>query len=920
MKNNETYEGLYTTIVGILQRKKGALEADAIKKAVGLWKINIEKSGWDIVETLGVNKVIPLTENEWGHLQEELEANFIVRIEKGILVQSKESHNRDLTWWSGKKKLESDNYYFSNYMSFMEHSLPRKVLDVTDEDTDVIMNNLADPTGDNFPLKGMVVGHVQSGKTGNYAALVCKAADAGYRFIVVIAGGQNNLRDQTQKRLEETFIGVNSKGVGNLAGFKKEKMPDCLTSSTSDFKKEIAQARQTTNFENMQLPILVVIKKHTKTLDQLLEWLAKYPNQIDKPMLVIDDESDYASINTKEELNPTVINKKIRLLLRKFTKSAYVAYTATPFANIFIDHSAKSEKFGEDLFPRDFIYALSPPDTYFGAHEIFKEDEDAEQESTNYVVHIPENEVTLDLTKEKDEDNNPIDYNTLLQNEDRFLIRHKSDYIVEELPTSLLEAIRLFILNIGVRNLRGHTNKHNSMLIHITRFTNVHLQTKQLVKEYYESLKRNVKTYGKLPVELQHSQELKELKSTFEKILDEVEYTFNEILLSVCDSIDSVQIVDVHQKMKLPLEYRDDRQTNAIVIGGLSLSRGFTLEGLSISYFLRTTIYYDTLMQMGRWFGYRMGYKDLCRVYLTKEMHNNFKHINNATNDLMGKLKEMEMEKRTPEDFGLAVQTHPDSLLQVTARNKSKFAEDMYLSMDLSYQIKETRFISSKESDILSNERLGKQFIKNLYTNKEYVVEKEKNSLICREVDNQSILDFVNEYKFFSRDLLGLRSKLPLAFIKEFIRDYSGNWDIVVYNGEGKSIEFDNSQSIQMSRQKRTVDLRADGYFEVRKSQLARAKAESIVVEEKYKKKSGKEMRKALKNPVLFLHFLTLENDPSQDNSWKEVDVVGLSFSFNQISTVQEDKITKVKINSVMKQQIEEAIKDSEYDEVFDDE
>ncbi|MEK4228188.1 Z1 domain-containing protein [Solibacillus sp. FSL H8-0538] len=917
MKVNETYQGIYRAIVNVLQHKKGALESDEISNSIRKWRDNVEKFGWDFLNAFGIDDITPLDEKDWRALQEELESNFIVRIEKGILVQSKESRNRDLTWWSGKKKLVNENYYFNNYQTYMQNSLPKNVLDITDEDTAVVMNNLADPEGNPFSIKGMVVGHVQSGKTGNYAALICKAADAGYRFIVVIAGGQNNLRDQTQKRLQESFIGVNAKGVGSLAGFRPDKMPDCLTSETSDFKKEIAQGRQTTNFENMQLPILVVIKKHTKTLDRLLEWLDKYPNQIDKPMLVIDDESDYASINTKDENNPTVINKKIRLLLRKFTKSAYVAYTATPFANIFIDHAAKSEQFGDDLFPRDFIYALSPPDNYFGAQVIFNEEdsEDSEEIKSKYVVHVPNDEVILDLDFDKEEQS----YEEALALNASFLIRHKSDYIVEELPPSLLEAVRVFVLNVGIRNLRGQF-KHNSMLIHITRFTSIHMDIKSLVKEYHDNLKRALKTYGKLPIDMHRSKSILDIKDTFNKVLGDIEFSFEEVLLSVCDSIESIQVIDVHQKMKLPLQYRDDSQTNAIVIGGLSLARGFTLEGLSVSYFLRTTIYYDTLMQMGRWFGYRMGYQDLCRVYMTESMHRNFAHINNATKDLMKKLKVMEYEKRTPEEFGLAVQTHPDSILQVTARNKSKFTEEMYLSMDLKGQLKETRYISNKEKDITINEELAKKFIGNLYNNLEY--ERKTAGLVWREVNNELIEQFIRQYKFYAQDLLGLRTRFPIAFIREFINDYEGKWDIVINNGECEEIEIEDGIKIGVNRQKRTVDL-VEGCFKTKKSQLARGNAESIMFDNDLKKEKPEKMRENLNNPLLFVHFLTLNVEDKITKKILTKDVIGLSFSFNNDGALNTD-LVKVKINSVYIKQIEDAIKnvdfDEEYDEVYEDE
>ena len=293
-------------------------------------------------------------------------------------------------------------------------------------------------------------------------------------------------------------------------------MPDSLTNAENDFKIETARARETTNFENMQLPILVVIKKHTKTLSHLLEWLDKhYKNQVDKAMLVIDDESDYASINTKKEEDPTVINEKIRLLLQKFKKSAYIAYTATPYANIFIDHAAKNDDAGRDLFPSDFIYALDAPSNYFGAEKIFNKDNE------KYVVEIPNNEVVYEL-----DENIPYP-----PNEIPFVIKHKKDYESElkHLPESLYDAVRLFVINIAIRNLRNQ-KKHNSMLIHISRFTDVHIKVKKLVASYFDDLKTEIKAYGNLPNPYQYSQDLKAMKDTFNTRLKDIEFDFETIL------------------------------------------------------------------------------------------------------------------------------------------------------------------------------------------------------------------------------------------------------------------------------------------------------------------------------------------------------------------------------------------------------
>ena len=825
---------------------------------------------------------------EWHYLRNELEQSFIVRITTGILVTGEEQKNRDLSWWTSKKQLESDNYYLTNYMTYMKRDLPPKVLDTINEDTNAIMNNLADPDDPDlraFSRYGMVVGHVQSGKTSNYAALICKAADAGYRFIVVIAGGQNNLRNQTQTRLDEVFVGANYKGVGKLSGFKREKMPDSLTNVENDFKIETALARETTNFENMQLPILVVIKKHTKTLSHLLEWLDKhYKNQVDKAMLVIDDESDYASINTKKEESPTVINEKIRLLLQKFKKSAYVAYTATPYANIFIDHEADNDDIGRDLFPRDFIYALDAPSNYFGAEKIFNKDNE------KYIVEIPNREVVSELDESI----------TYLPNEVPFVIKHKKDYESElrVIPESLCDAVRLFVINIAIRNLRNQ-KKHNSMLIHISRFTGVHIKLKKLVASYFDELKSEVKAYGSLSNPYKYSQTLKALQVTFSTRLKDIDFDFTTILEEICLIVDSILIVDVHQKSKIPLVYRKDIQTNVIVIGGLSLSRGFTLEGLSVSYFLRTTIYYDTLMQMGRWFGYRIGYEDICKVYLTDDINKKFGFIIDATNDLISRLNDMRDENLTPNDFGLAVQLHPDSLLQVTARNKSKNTEDMYLKMNLDGLIKETRWISNIKSDLAENEAVLKRHIQAMQAGGfEHII---NDSHLWKNVDKSIVQRFVNDFRFYKNDPLGLKSRMPIEFIKEYIKECKLDWDVVLFNGIGNS-SFQIG-SIKVQRQLRSVKEKQN-YYEVSNRQLSRALPEKVIMADEFKRLSSRDMRKKMVKPLLMLHALELnvENE-------NLIEGVGFSISFPFLKDTHSNSI-KVKVNSVYRKQLEEAYKD----------
>jgi len=824
-------------------------------------------------------------EADWKRLIRELEMHFEVKLEKGILIQGDEQQKRDTSWWTSLGKQQTKGFYWERYRDYLSKDFPPDVVKTIDVDTDIVMNNIENPSVSSFSRYGMVVGHVQSGKTGNYSALICKAADAGYKFIVVIAGGINNLRNQTQERLNESFIGQ-TKGVQVGAGrgnSSKETTPLSLTTIERDFNKQDAdRLAQGLNFDNINVPILLVVKKNSKTLDNVIDWLEKqYKNKVvNHAMLVIDDESDYASINTKDEEDPTAINKRLRKLLSLFQKSAYVAYTATPYANIFIDHKAENDDLGKDLFPKDFIYALDAPSNYFGARKVFIANPDL------YLVPI-------------------FDF------ENHIPANHKIDFRVESLPESLLDAIRLFTINIAIRSLRGQRNSHNSMLIHATRFTNIHRLLGGFVEDYLKDLKKEFNAYGRLKDATNQSKIISETKKTFEKHLKANEFPWSKILDEITGLINTLVIREVHQKTAVPLEYRKDIVTNAIVIGGTSLSRGFTLEGLSVSYFLRNTVFYDTLMQMGRWFGYRSGYEDLCRIYMPAERIIDFAEIIRATEDLFEDFKLMAANRKTPNDFGLAVQQNPDSALQITARNKQKNVHEFFFSMRLEGTSKETSYLRSDQNDINYNIDVIKRLIDQMG-----IPEQVEKSHVWRKIDKQLIIQFLQNFRVFANDRLGLSSRMPIAFIEQYAKDRIYEWDVALYNGTGENFEYHNT-SIRKEKRKFTDK---GTYFEIQNRQVSSGNAEAVaIVDESLRnllKKSRRDTRANLARPLLMLHIIEPEFLNEQHKSvhtMKEIAAFGVSFPGNVLS---REETVRLKINTVYYQNLLEQIdNDSENDD-----
>lgn len=873
-----SYEKIKDFIYNKLLNAEDILPIDKIEKEIQNTKLIINSVGIDMfANILSTNSLSELSEDEWNMMQREFETLFNVQMENGTLIQGEEQKKRDTVWWTSKEKQRKENYYWERYIKYIKKSLPFEVVKTLDVDTDKIMDNIENPQIEEFSVYGMVVGHVQSGKTGNYSALICKAADAGYKFIVVIAGGINNLRNQTQERLNKSFVGEDMGrpvGVGKFGGMKKSHLPVSLTTKLQDFNKRDAnKIAQSMNFDNINSPIILVIKKNTSTLTNVIEWLeSQYKKQkiSDHAMLLIDDESDYASINTSSEEDPTKINERIRKLLSLFKKSAYVAYTATPYANIFIDHHVKTDILGKDLFPKDFIYALAAPTNYFGARKVFLDP------NFKHIVTIDEPE--------------------------NLKLNHKKNTNLTYIPDSLKEAIRLFIINVGIRNLKNQTSKHNSMLIHATRYTMMHQKIANLVEEYVSSLRKDIIAYGLLDNAETQSKNISDLKETFDLRCGNLKYPWNKVLKAMVKIIESIIIREVHQERSVELEYRDDRITNAIVIGGTSLSRGFTLEGLSVSYFLRNTVFYDTLMQMGRWFGYRDNYEDLCKIYLTKNMRDNFKRIIEATEDLFDDFKRMEQAKKTPEDFGLAVVRHPDSGLQVTARNKQRSSKEIYFTMKLDGTAKETSWLLDNERDKLLNLDAINDIINNLkneYGNSEKV----SNNYLWRNVNKDIVKNFVNMFKVYGEDdQFGIKSKMPINFVKKYIEDVETDWDVALFSGQADI--YDKINDISINKEQRSA-LQKNGYYEILNRQVSSGNSESIALTKEQRSELGnkrKDIRQALVNPLLMLHILKTDID-------ENLAAFGISFPGGINS---EGRTVALRINTVY---IDELLKEEEYDD-----
>lgn len=595
--------------------------------------------------------------------------------------------------------------YSDAYEKFLksERWHPNVVQSLSDVGTK-ILGHLQDPTSDGaWDRRGLVIGHVQSGKTANYIALLAKAADAGYKFIVVIAGVHNNLRKQTQERIDEGFVGRSSDPANRMligVGLEAEyPHPATLTNIKDDFNKKTAN-QSGWQINDFSKPIVLVIKKHVSTLKSLYKWLkdmnVRGEGRIaDVPMLMIDDEADNASINTNvADLDPTLTNALIRKILGLFAKSSYVGYTATPFANIFINPDAYAPEVYDELFPRDFIYCLDAPNTYFGPETVFLDEETSDkilEPITDCEEYLP--------------------------------ICHKKNHDIQELPPSLYLAINQFIVARAIRNLRGHVNKHCSMMVNVSRFVHIQKSVNSFISLYEKKLRDAVKANYAMPdMVADKNIYMLSLKDAFNKDFPNCGFDWQEVKSKLYSVFESLRLFVVNSKSDEILDYKkyekDGYGLTAIVVGGLSLSRGLTIEGLCVSYIYRNTRMYDTLMQMGRWFGYRTGYEDLCRVHLSSDSITWYGHIADVSEELRRQVKRMRRDGMSPKQFGLYVQAHPDRLL-ITAANKMRTGERVIVRQNFSGRLLESYILPSDKLINTANENLIAEFLKHGFEPKE---------------------------------------------------------------------------------------------------------------------------------------------------------------------------------------------------------
>ena len=532
-------------------------------------------------------------------------------------------------WYPGPQAVDT---YWPSLRSYLLNNPKRPwgqpEVDELDQLSSTVLASCRSPWDAESSGRGLVVGYVQSGKTTNFTAVIAKAADAGFRLFIVLSGTTKSLRRQTQKRLEEQLAELNP----HAWYFHTEL--DADIGSNTNWVPFLRQA---------PIRTCIVVKKNKKRLKNLIKCLDRAQSLgilDDCPIMVIDDEGDQASLSPQcDNDKATAINKLIVEVLTR-PRISYVAYTATPFANFFVN-----AYYPENLYPRDFILSLAESDSYFGSRKLFGASGDPEISS---VIDISEVEANGYLPPP------PVD------------------------SKSLTDAIKWFLMSATVRRLRNNgVQPHTSMLVNVSEKILVHTEywkiVRNMVVELSLAIRNNDSVVRSLMTELWRIETSRVQPSDFGYEPTSFDLVWHEItktidLLGPLNGVDhnshaDCAIVVDNSESAFRLAYDDDEPRPVIVIGGNTLSRGLTLEGLVSTFFLRSTRLYDTLLQMGRWFGFRPGYEDLFRIWMPIETREKFEFLARVELELRDWIELFARTGKTPLELGPRIAAHPSMLI-----------------------------------------------------------------------------------------------------------------------------------------------------------------------------------------------------------------------------------------------------------------
>lgn len=656
-------------------------------------------------------------------------------------------------WYPGPQS--GDVFWPSLRDYLLDEKFEERVVDSIDEESTKVVSCLDAPWAPDIDTRGLVVGHVQSGKTANFTAVTSKAADVGYRIFIVLSGMTNSLRQQTQRRMERELVDLNPNRWHRL------------TREDSDFVRPATRAASLLASEDQKL--IAITKKNSARLRKLVDWLKGAGESVlsNAPALVIDDEADYASVNTRDDMGErSTINSLIIELLDTLPRSAYVGYTATPFANVFINPQAP-----EDLYPRSFIHALPTPEEYFGPETIFGRDrlefDDSEPIDDGYQM------VRRDVSTEELSSLNASESD-----------RDREEFQPEVTP-SLRTALRYFVMATAARRVREQEGFFSTMLVHTDLHIAVQNQLGDRLREEVTALRSRIarepeQLYEELRREWENESARVDSRS-FE--LEPI--SFDDLVRHLPDVAEDLKVVVANSQSEDSLDYESDRGTY-VVVGGNVLSRGLTLEGLMVSFFVRRAGNYDTLLQMGRWFGYWEDYADLPRLWMTEQLYDFFYDLATVEREIRHDIQRYTETGVTPTEFAVRVRTHPT--LNITSRSKMTSVVEVPSSYS-GHEIQTTWFHHRDREWLRDNLEASRRLVSSVREDgRSFRLHEDRYRWVARGVDVEHVLNFLKTFEFHEHDEKFNANSLLKYINRQLDRGHLERWNVAVIGQERKDL------------------------------------------------------------------------------------------------------------------------------------
>lgn len=704
---------------------------------------------------------------------------------------------------------------YSNYLK-TEKKFNSQYVDAIGELSNKIIDRIEDPEKNaEIKVKGLLMGEVQSGKTGSFMAVLHKATDVGWRFIIVLSGLTDDLRFQTQQRINSDFIGytLSEREDHQNCGIREvsEHYDFINFEPLTTLHKDFSQNQLSKILKNQEKSVYVAVcKKQSIILNNLLKWLGGDPDSPQKnadrreiankiPCLIVDDEADLASPNTKKDYDEySAVNGAIRNLLNFFNKSAYLAITATPYANIFINpqlHESQEQPNLPDLFPKNFIFVKPSPEGYVGVHQLFGVDEDQSDDLKNKL----EEKVVI-----------TIDHN------DEEIFKHplKKDSVIDKLPPSLITALRYYFCCCVYKEMT--IDSHVSMLAHIDYRKTNHKTISELIKVFYKKELNELKLCRGLPLEeLQSNDRYLSYKKIWEqgcvsKSASINHETFESLSKTNFLSVWRRKFVKTMEKVKIETinsDYKGEKladiydkfpNSKLILVGGYALSRGITIEGLCVTYLTRKSATVDTLLQMGRFFGYR-GYDiKIMKIWLGQNIKEMFEESAMAQQEFVTQVKIMNDHDQTPSTFGFKFHQAPANLkLRIAAKNKMYHSKSIVLDVNIAGHPLQSSKLPLEIELLKKNKEIVSSFIKKLgshETLKHSNLNKNRD-IVWKNVNSDLISDLVSNFNAYGW------GDINRANIAEFINEKLKNekWIVTVLSNNNEKNDSLNLFNLNQS-------------------------------------------------------------------------------------------------------------------------